>query len=150
MFAPYKRFGRMITDQLEKLASSKDSALMSDASNRCDKLTTDAQKEAKLFDIGRSMGSSRLSGSPSAAPSATALASIAAALFSLAWWQFPLLFVGIFLAYPGPPRSLAWLKLRRRTLGPVLDASGWWKQPNPHQFTCLILGKFDRRGRLAS
>lgn len=56
MFAPYKRFGRMITDQLEKLASSKDSALMSDASKSIDKLTADAQKEAKPFDIGRSMG----------------------------------------------------------------------------------------------
>ena len=51
--------------------------------------------------------------------------SLSAALFSLAWWQFPLLFVGIFLCISGPSMFLAWLKLRRRTLGPVLDASGW-------------------------
>jgi len=124
MFAPYKRFGRMITDQLEKLASSKDSALMSDASKSIDKLTTDAQKEAKPFDIGRSMGIFAAIGLALGAIG-TALASIAAALFSLAWWQFPLLFVGIFLCISGPSMFLAWLKLRRRTLGPVLDASGW-------------------------
>lgn len=124
MFAPYKRFGRMITDQLEKLASSKDSALMSDASKSIDKLTADAQKEAKPFDIGRSMGIFAAIGLALGAIG-TALASIAAALFSLAWWQFPLLFVGIFLCISGPSMFLAWLKLRRRTLGPVLDASGW-------------------------
>lgn len=124
MFAPYKRFGRMITDQLEKLASSKDSALMSDASKSIEKLATDTQKDAKPFDIGRSMGIFAAIGLALGAIG-TALASIAAALFALSWWQFPLLFLGIFLCISGPSMFLAWLKLRRRTLGPVLDASGW-------------------------
>ena len=124
MFAPYKRFGRMLTDQLEKLASSKDSALMSDASKSIEKLATDTQKDAKPFDIGRSMGIFAAIGLALGAIG-TALASIAAALFALSWWQFPLLFLGIFLCISGPSMFLAWLKLRRRTLGPVLDASGW-------------------------
>ena len=124
VFAPYKRVGRMITDQLEKLAASKDATLMSDASKSIEKLSTDVKKDEKPFDIGRSMGIFAAIGLALGALG-TALASIAAALFSLTWWQFPLLFVGIFLCISGPAMFLAWLKLRRRTLGPVLDASGW-------------------------
>ena len=124
VFAPYKRVGRMITDQLEKLAASKDATLMSDASKSIEKLGTDMKKDEKPFDIGRSMGICAAIGLALGALG-TALASIAAALFSLTWWQFPLLFVGIFLCISGPSMFLAWLKLRRRTLGPVLDASGW-------------------------
>ena len=53
------------------------------------------------------------------------MGSIANALFSLAWWQFPLLIIGIFVVISGPSVLLAWLKLRRRNLAPVLEASGW-------------------------
>jgi hypothetical protein len=33
--------------------------------------------------------------------------------------------VGAVLAVSGPAMLVAWLKLRQRTLGPVLDATGW-------------------------
>lgn len=56
VFAPYKRVGRMITDQLESWAASKDATLMSDASKSIEKLGTDMKKDEKPFDIGRSMG----------------------------------------------------------------------------------------------
>ena len=55
----------------------------------------------------------------------TAAGSIAQALFALRWWQFPLLLLGIFLVISGPSVFMAWLKFRKRTLGPVLEASGW-------------------------
>ena len=43
----------------------------------------------------------------------------------LLWWQIPLLFVLILLAISAPSMIIAWLKLRRRNLGPILDANGW-------------------------
>jgi len=46
-------------------------------------------------------------------------------LFSLAWWEIPLVFGGAFLLISGPSMVLAWFKLRKRTLGPLLEASGW-------------------------
>ncbi|WP_208512209.1 hypothetical protein, partial [Variovorax paradoxus] len=33
--------------------------------------------------------------------------------------------VGIVIAISGPSMLIAWLKLRQRSLGPILDASGW-------------------------
>lgn len=43
----------------------------------------------------------------------------------LLWWQFPLVIVGIMLLISLPAVLMAWLKLRHRTLGPILDATGW-------------------------
>jgi hypothetical protein len=40
-----------------------------------------------------------------------------------AW--IPLALLGIVLAISGPSMLIAWLKLRQRSLGPILDASGW-------------------------
>jgi hypothetical protein len=40
-------------------------------------------------------------------------------------WMMPLGVVAIILIISGPSMLLAWLKLRRRNLGPILDANGW-------------------------
>ncbi len=45
-------------------------------------------------------------------------------IFGLGPW-FPIGIVGILLMISGPSMLLAWLKLRRRNLGPILDANGW-------------------------
>ena len=37
----------------------------------------------------------------------------------------PLVLVGIVVLISGPSMLLAWLKLRQRNLGPLLDANGW-------------------------
>jgi MFS family permease len=55
----------------------------------------------------------------------TALAALLGGLFNLAWWQIPLVFVGVMLLISGPAVVVAWFKLRSRNLGPILDANGW-------------------------
>ena len=54
-----------------------------------------------------------------------ALGGIFGAIAKLPAWQVPLAIVGILLAISLPSMVLAWLKLRRRNLGPILDANGW-------------------------
>jgi hypothetical protein len=46
------------------------------------------------------------------------------AFFGLGIWM-PLGVVGLILAISGPSMAVAWLKLRKRNLGPILDANGW-------------------------
>ena len=41
------------------------------------------------------------------------------------WYAKPFAILGAMLAISGPSVLLAWLKLRQRTLGPVLEANGW-------------------------
>jgi hypothetical protein len=40
-------------------------------------------------------------------------------------WLMPIGVLGIILIISGPSMILAWLKLRKRNLGPILDANGW-------------------------
>jgi hypothetical protein len=55
----------------------------------------------------------------------TALAALAKGIFALKWWQLILALVGIMLVISGPAMILAWLKLRRRNIAPLLNANGW-------------------------
>ncbi|MGL4668178.1 MAG: hypothetical protein ACRCWR_09635, partial [Saezia sp.] len=129
IWAPYKRIGKLITDQLNKWAASKDNDIMQAGANKVqavgDTATAPAAANAApKFDIGRNVGIFAAIGLALGALG-TAIATIASALFGLAWWQFPILFFGLFLLISGPSWVLAWLKLRQRTLGPLLEASGW-------------------------
>ncbi len=40
-------------------------------------------------------------------------------------WQIPLVIIVIMLLISAPSMAIAWLKLRKRNLGPILDANGW-------------------------
>ena len=44
---------------------------------------------------------------------------------ALPLWEMPLAIGGIILAISGPSMLIAFLKLRQRNLGPILDANGW-------------------------
>lgn len=122
--APYRRIGRAVTDQIRKLTADKDNDIVTQASKSLANFAKTPLAAAQPFDLGRSMGIFAAVGLALGAIG-TALASIASSVLSLFWWQIPLLFLGIFLLISGPSAFLAWLKLRKRTLGPVLDASGW-------------------------
>jgi hypothetical protein len=56
---------------------------------------------------------------------AAAFAGILAFLGKFEAWQVPLVVLGIMLVISAPSMAIAWLKLRKRNLGPILDANGW-------------------------
>lgn len=130
MWDPYKRFGRMVTEQISKFASAKEAASADAIGKKIESAGAAAAQgaapaaPAQGFDIGKTVGIFAAIGIALGAIG-TAVASILRGLFALSWWQFPLLFVAVFLLVSGPSMVLAWLKLRKRTLGPVLEASGW-------------------------
>lgn len=128
LWQPYKRLGRMVSEQIAKMAGAKQEQLSKAMGAKVEAgtavATGAASAPAQGFDIGKSVGIFAAIGLALGAIG-TAVASIANALFSLAWWEFPLVFVGMFLLISGPSLVLAWLKLRKRTLGPLLEASGW-------------------------
>jgi hypothetical protein len=54
----------------------------------------------------------------------TLVGALLATMFGLGKW-LPLGVIALLLMISGPSMLLAWLKLRRRNLGPILDANGW-------------------------
>jgi hypothetical protein len=128
LWSPYKKVGNMITEQINKIASDKQAGLIASAGQKLDQMSTTAMNPAAApapsFDIGRNVGIFAAVGLALGAIG-TAVAGIARALFAMEWWQLPLLILGLFLIISGPSLLIAWLKLRQRTLGPLLEASGW-------------------------
>jgi hypothetical protein len=129
---PYRRVARMVGEQMQKLAMAQDKkiemASNSVVTSASDKATA-AEKAAKPatpapFDIAKFAGIFAAAGLAVGALG-TALAAIFSAFLSLPVWKMPLVLLGLILLVSGPSMLLAWLKLRRRNLGPLLDANGW-------------------------
>jgi hypothetical protein len=127
-WSPYRRISGMISDQIQKFAASRDADMVNNTTNKLSETTTvptaDVAAKEKAFDIAKFAGIFAAIGLAVGALG-TALAAMFTGLMSLAWWQFPLVIVGIMLAISGPSMMLAWFKLRRRSLGPILDGNGW-------------------------
>ena len=131
-WSPYRRMATVIENLISKNAADKDAKMMKEAT---DKINTApaavpaagaAAKpaEAQPFDIGKFAGIFAALGM-AVGMIGTALASLAKGIFALAWWQVILAFVGVMLAISGPAMVMAWLKLRRRNIAPLLNANGW-------------------------
>ena len=130
MWAPYIRFANLVGGQLQKLVAAKDAAISS-ASSKLASSTATGQADAAAktappkqpFDIAKSAGIFAAVSVGISMVSAS-FTYIARSLFSLGWW-WPMALLVIFAVISGPSVVMAWFKLRRRSLGPLLDASGW-------------------------
>ena len=123
-WAPYKKFVRMIEEQVAKRAAAAEAA--SDAKvagaattvANADK-TKAAPVEPKKFDVGMVAALGVGVGAIG-----TLLGGLLSGFISLGAWM-PIGLLGIILAISGSSMLVAWLKLRQRNLGPILDANGW-------------------------
>jgi len=127
-WSPYRRVGTFVENQIRNFAASRDKDIESKAQTGVVETAARAESPAATpaapFDIARFAGIFAAIGLAIGAIGA-ALAAAISGLFSLAWWQLPIAIAGIMLAISGPSMLLAWLTLRRRNLGPLLDANGW-------------------------
>jgi hypothetical protein len=134
-WTPYRRVGKMISDQMQKMAASRDKAMEEKAAAGVGSAATKVETAAPAptgappappvpFDIAKFAGIFAAIGLAIGAIG-TALTAVAAGFLALKWWQMPLAVVGAMLLVSGPSMVLAWFKLRKRNLGPLLDANGW-------------------------
>ncbi len=124
-WAPYKRIARMIGEQIEKFATAKDQAVDAGAGAKLADFSAKPDSPNKTpFDVGKFAGIFAAIGLALGAIG-TALASIVGGFLSLPLWQMPLTVGGVVLMISGPSMLIAYLKLRQRNLGPILDAGGW-------------------------
>jgi hypothetical protein len=125
-WSPYKKFVRAIEEQVAKRAAAADAASSAKLdSAAAAAATADKAKpaEPKKLDIG------------SVAAIGIAFGAIGSFLTSAALYATGIInagplaivcaFIGLLLLISGPSMLIAWLKLRKRNLGPILDANGW-------------------------
>ena len=126
---PYKKLIRFINDQLQKLAAARaaaaDARLIQAAAAAGTPGAEGAPPPPKPpFDVAKFAGIFAAIGLAVGAIGG-ALASIVSGILGLKFWQIPLAILGIILIISGPAMAIAWFKLKKRNLGPVLDANGW-------------------------
>lgn len=136
-WAPYKKLVRMVEEQVNKRAAEADAKSGAKIEGAATKIATVDQKAAapvapppdpaapatpaakKGLDIGIIAVISLAIGAV-----VGALAGLIAMLVGMGVWM-PIGIVALLLAISGPSMLLAWMKLRQRNLGPILDANGW-------------------------
>lgn len=143
MWTPYKKMGKMISDQIDKFAASKDSAvndsITAGVNEKTEAVTTadaatakEAGAKATSFDIAKYAGIFAAVGM-AVGLIGSALASICGGFVGMIanqpLWKSILIIaaviLGIMVLISGPSMFIAWRKLRQRNLAPVLNANGW-------------------------
>lgn len=127
-WSPYKKLVRMIEERAAKQAAAADASANA-------QLT--AVASAPLVPAAPAGTPAPAPAKPAFDPSVIALISLALGTLAAAFagllgflkgfesWQVPLVIAGIMLVISTPSMAIAWLKLRKRNLGPILDANGW-------------------------
>lgn len=121
---PYKKLARTISERINKNAAEKESKISSQLTTAADKGVlpkADAAATAakQPFDIAKFAGIFAALG--------MGVGMITSALAALVKpWYMPLIVLFILvILISGPSMFLAWNKLRKRNLGPILNANGW-------------------------
>ena len=132
-WSPYRRMATAVENLINKSAADKDAKMMAKATTSINSAPAAAAAPAgpdgkpvpaPPFDIAKFAGIFAAIGM-AVGMIGTALASIFKGLFDLTWWQLVLVFVGIMLLISGPAMIMAWMKLKRRNIAPLLNANGW-------------------------
>ena len=126
-WAPYRRLAALIENQIRNFAASRDKDIETKGAANVTGAAAKVeggQAAPPPFDIAKFAGIFAALGLAIGAIGAV-LAAVVGGLFALAWWQLPLAIAGILLLISAPSVLLAYMTLRRRNLGPLLDANGW-------------------------
>jgi hypothetical protein len=121
-WSPYKKFIRLIEEQVAKRAAKADTGAVDKLASTADSAAA-AEKPrppSNRFDLAVITGIGVAIGSIG-----TFLATVFAKFVELPGWQLPLIVVGLTLVISLPSMFIAALKLRQRTLGPILEGNGW-------------------------
>ncbi|MEO6875579.1 MAG: hypothetical protein ABI222_12240 [Opitutaceae bacterium] len=125
-WSPYKKFVRMIEEQVAKRAAAADAAANTKLATAAEVATQTAVTPPgpppgpKKIDIGTVAALGVAVGAIGGA-----LATVATGLTRLEYWQLPVVLVAVILVISLPSVIIAAIKLRQRTVGPLLDANGW-------------------------
>ena len=120
---PYRRFGQFIENSISKLASDKDAKVMASL-NSAVTAKVEGGEAKPPFDIAKFAGIFAAIGLAFTGLM-TVLRDLFKGLSEMSVWGWLGIIVGIVIVISGPAMIMAWLKLRKRNLSPILNANGW-------------------------
>lgn len=136
-WSPYRKFWEFCVGLINKSAADKDAKMMSDMQAKASEAAKSAPaavtaagtpaadaSRKQPFDVAKFAGIFAALGL-ALGYIGSFLTKLAAGIAATPWWQLLLAIAVIMLIISGPSCFIAWSKLRRRNLGPVLNANGW-------------------------
>jgi hypothetical protein len=128
-FAPYKKGLKLIEEQAQRFAASREKAsddrMAAGIAKTADAATNGKPAAPAPVDIGKMVGIIAALGVGVGALGTLFGGFVSGFMNLQPWWTKLFAIAGAVLLVSGPSMLIAWLKLRQRTLGPVLDANGW-------------------------
>ena len=122
-WSPYKKFLRFIEEQVAKRAAAADaeaSGKLADAAEKTANVDKAPPAPPKKLDLALITGIGVAIGSIG-----TFVSMVFSKFVEVPFWKLPIILVGLMLVISLPSMVIAWLKLRQRTLGPILEGNGW-------------------------
>ncbi len=128
-WAPYRKAWEFCGRIINKSAADKDAKINSELQGQLQNVAASAPAAApvdkkQIFDIAKFAGIFAALGMALGYIS-TAFTDIATVIASTPGDKLLLMTLGLLLVISGPSCFIAWTKLRKRNLGPVLNANGW-------------------------
>lgn len=128
-WSPYRRMAKAVENLINKSAADKDAKIMADATAKLNAVPAGgtaaaAAAPAQPFDIGKFAGIFAAFGM-ALGSLGTALTKIFGGVLNMPLHKTLLAVVAIILVISGPAMVMAWMKLRRRNIAPLLNANGW-------------------------
>ena len=131
-WAPYRKAWEFCVGIINKSAADKDAKINADLQSKVKTAaaTTPGAADAAKTDKPQAFDIAKFAGIFAALGMAfgyigTVITTIAAGVQSTPLPKLILIFLGLMLAISGPSCFIAWTKLRKRNLGPILNANGW-------------------------
>ena len=131
-WSPYRKLGEWVSGLITKSAAEKEKKSFADLTTKLQTApaTTPAAGQAAQpapFDIAKFAGIFAAIGMAVGYIGSflTSLATGVKSIALTAWWALPVAIISLLLVISGPSMILAWMKLRKRNLAPLLNANGW-------------------------
>ena len=130
-WSPYRKLGDWVSGLITKSTAEKEKKSFADLTAKLQTPPAAGQAapaaQPAPFDIAKFAGIFAAIGMAVGYIGAffTSLATGVKDIATYAWWALPVAILSLFLVISGPSMVLAWMKLRKRNLAPLLNANGW-------------------------
>ena len=128
-WSPYRKLGEWVSGLITKSAAEKEKKSFADLTAKLQTPPAAGQAAAQPapFDIAKFAGIFAAIGMAVGYIGSflTSLATGVKSIALTAWWALPVAIISLLLVISGPSMILAWMKLRKRNLAPLLNANGW-------------------------
>ena len=128
-WSPYRKLGDWVSGLITKSAAEKENKSFAELTSKLQSTpkTTDKAAAPAPFDIAKFAGIFAAIGMAVGYIGSflTNLATGVKSIATTAWWALPVAIISLLLVVSGPSMILAWMKLRKRNLAPLLNANGW-------------------------